>query len=131
MENPQKNASELKGKSGIRRLINATRYSWQGYKAAWKTEEAFRQEAILAMIMIPVAIFLPVELVEKLLMISTVALVVIVEIINSAIEATIDRFGNEIHPLSGKAKDLGSGAVLVALLLCASVWLSILIHRFL
>jgi len=131
MENPQKNASELKGKSGIRRLINATRYSWQGYKAAWKTEEAFRQEAILAMIMIPVAIFLPVELVEKLLMISTVALVVIVEIINSAIEATIDRFGNEIHPLSGKAKDLGSGAVLLALLLCASVWLSILIHRFL
>lgn len=131
MENPQKNASELKGKSGIRRLINATRYSWQGYKAAWKTEEAFRQEAILAMIMIPVAIFLPVELLEKLLMISTVALVVIVEIINSAIEATIDRFGNEIHPLSGKAKDLGSGAVLVALLLCAGVWLSILIHRFL
>ncbi len=131
MDNPQKNASELKGKSGIRRLINATRYSWQGYKAAWKTEEAFRQEAILAIIMIPVAIFLPVDLVEKLLMISTVVLVVIVEIINSAIEATIDRFGNEIHPLSGKAKDLGSGAVLLALCLCGGVWLSILIHRFL
>jgi len=131
MDNPHKNASELKGKSGIRRLINATRYSWQGYKAAWKTEEAFRQEAILAMIMIPVAVFLPVELVEKLLMISTVVLVVIVEIINSAIEAAIDRFGNEIHPLSGKAKDLGSGAVLLALFLCGGVWLSILIHRFL
>lgn len=131
MDAPQKNASDLKGKSGIRRLINATRYSWQGYKAAWQTEEAFRQEAILAMVMIPVAIILPLELLEKLLMISTVVLVVIVEIINSAIEATIDRFGNEIHPLSGKAKDLGSGAVLLALLLCGGVWLSILINRFL
>lgn len=110
--------------------MNATRYSWQGYKAAWQTEEAFRQEAILAMVMIPVAILLPLELLEKLLMISTVVLVVIVEIINSAIEATIDRFGNEIHPLSGKAKDLGSGAVLLALLLCGGVWISILINRF-
>lgn len=110
--------------------MNATRYSWQGYKAAWQTEEAFRQEAILAMIMIPVAILLPLELLEKLLMISTVVLVVIVEIVNSAIEATIDRFGNEIHPLSGKAKDLGSGAVLLALLLCGGVWISILINRF-
>lgn len=130
MDTPQKNASDLKGKSGIHRLMNATRYSWQGYKAAWQTEEAFRQEAILAMIMIPVAILLPLELLEKLLMISTVVLVVIVEIINSAIEATIDRFGNEIHPLSGKAKDLGSGAVLLALLLCGGVWISILINRF-
>lgn len=130
MDTPQKNASDLKGKSGIRRLMNATRYSWQGYKAAWQTEEAFRQEAILAMIMIPVAILLPLELLEKLLMISTVVLVVIVEIVNSAIEATIDRFGNEIHPLSGKAKDLGSGAVLLALLLCGGVWISILINRF-
>lgn len=130
MNDKTKSALDLKGKSGIQRLVNATRYSWQGYSAAWKTEEAFRQEALLALVMIPVAIILPVPLVEKLLMIATVVLVLIVEVLNSAIEATVDRFGPEIHPLAGKAKDLGSGAVLLALLLCGGTWLAILISNF-
>ncbi len=127
MTKPQpKDASELKGKTGLRRLINATRYSAQGFKAAWKTEDAFRQESVLAVILIPVAVLLPVSLVYKLLLIGSVILVLIVEVLNSAIEAVVDRFGGEIHPLSGKAKDLGSAAVLLALTLAIIAWGSFL-----
>ena len=132
MTKPQpKDASELKGKTGLRRLINATRYSAQGFKAAWKTEDAFRQESVLAVILIPVAVLLPVSLVYKLLLIGSVILVLIVEVLNSAIEAVVDRFGGEIHPLSGKAKDLGSAAVLLALTLTLITWVSILADAFL
>ncbi len=131
MTKPQpKDASELKGKTGLRRLINATRYSAQGFKAAWKTEDAFRQESVLAVILIPVAVLLPVSLVYKLLLIGSVILVLIVEVLNSAIEAVVDRFG-EIHPLSGKAKDLGSAAVLLALTFALITWVSILADTFL
>lgn len=127
MTKPQpKDASELKGKTGLRRLVKAMRYSAQGFKAAWKTEDAFRQESVLAIILIPVAVLLPVSLVYKLLLIGSVILVLIVEVLNSAIEAVVDRFGGEIHPLSGKAKDLGSGAVLLALTLALITWVSIL-----
>ena len=132
MTKPQpKDASELKGKTGLRRLINATRYSAQGFKAAWKTEDAFRQGSVLAVILIPVAVLLPVSLVYKLLLIGSVILVLIVEVLNSAIEAVVDRFGGEIHPLSGKAKDLGSAAVLLALTLAIITWGSILADAFL
>ncbi|WP_289077675.1 diacylglycerol kinase [uncultured Parasutterella sp.] len=132
MTKPQpKDASELKGKTGLRRLINATRYSAQGFKAAWKTEDAFRQESVLTVILIPVAVLLPVSLVYKLLLISSVILVLIVEVLNSAIEAVVDRFGGEIHPLSGKAKDLGSAAVFLALTLAIITWVSILADAFL
>ncbi|WP_289171986.1 diacylglycerol kinase [uncultured Parasutterella sp.] len=132
MTKPQpKDASELKGKTGLRRLINATRYSAQGFKAAWKTEDAFRQESVLAVILIPVAVLLPVSLVYKLLLIGSVILVLIVEVLNSAIEAVVDRFGGEIHPLSGKAKDLGSAAVLLALTFALITWVSILADTFL
>ncbi|WP_289175423.1 diacylglycerol kinase [uncultured Parasutterella sp.] len=132
MTKPQpKDASELKGKTGLRRLINATRYSAQGFKAAWKTEDAFRQESVLAVILIPVAVLLPVSLVYKLLLIGSIILVLIVEVLNSAIEAVVDRFGGEIHPLSGKAKDLGSAAVLLALTLALITWVSILADAFL
>ena len=132
MTKPQpKDASELKGKTGLRRLINATRSSAQGFKAAWKTEDAFRQESVLAVILIPVAVLLPVSLVYKLLLIGSVILVLIVEVLNSAIEAVVDRFGGEIHPLSGKAKDLGSAAVLLALTLALITWVSILADAFL
>ncbi|WP_289164048.1 diacylglycerol kinase, partial [uncultured Parasutterella sp.] len=94
MTKPQpKDASALKGKTGLRRLINATRYSAQGFKAAWKTEDAFRQESVLAVILIPVAVLLPVSLVYKLLLIGSIILVLIVEVLNSAIEAVVDRFG--------------------------------------
>ncbi len=107
-----KDASELKGKTGLRRLMNAAKYSAQGFRGAWQTEEAFRQEAILACVMLPVAVLLPVTTVEKLLLILGLFIVLIVEILNSAIEAVVDRFGEEIHPLSGKAKDLGSAAAI-------------------
>ncbi len=125
-----KDASDLKGKTGLRRLLNATKYSAQGFRGAWQTEEAFRQEAILACILIPVAILLPVSTIEKLLLILGVFIVLIVEILNSAIEAVVDRFGGEIHPLSGKAKDLGSAAVLLGLIICAIIWCSILFTNF-
>ena len=132
MIKPQpKDSSELKGKTGLRRLINATRYSAQGFKAAWKTEDAFRQESVLAVILIPVAVLLPVSLVYKLLLIGSVILVLIVEVLNSAIEAVVDRFGGEIHLLSGKAKDLGSAAVLLALTFALITWVSILADTFL
>lgn len=131
MTNQQpRNASELKGKTGIKRLMNATKYSYQGFRGAWQTEEAFRQEAILALILVPVAILMPVSLIEKLLLIIAVFIVLIVEILNSAIEAVVDRFGGEIHPLSGKAKDLGSAAVLLALLLCLIIWTTIILTNF-
>ena len=120
-----KDASELKGKTGLRRLMNATKYSAQGFRGAWQTEEAFRQEAILA-----VAVLLPVTTVEKLLLVLGLFIVLIVEILNSAIEAVVDRFGGEIHPLSGKAKDLGSAAVLLALTICAIIWCTILFTNF-
>jgi len=124
-----KDASELKGKTGLRRLMNAAKYSAQGFRA-WQTEEAFRQEAILACVMLPVAVLLPVTTVEKLLLILGLFIVLIVEILNSAIEAVVDRFGEEIHPLSGKAKDLGSAAVLLALTICAIIWCTILFTNF-
>ena len=122
-----KDASELKGKTGLRRLMNATKYSAQGFRGAWQTEEAFRQEAILACVMLPVAVLLPVTTVEKLLLVLGLFIVLIVEILNSAV---VDRFGGEIHPLSGKAKDLGSAAVLLALTICAIIWCTILFTNF-
>ncbi len=125
-----KDASELKGKTGIRRLLNAFKYSVQGFKSAWKTEEAFRQEVWLAVVMIPVAALMPIDVIEKILLIGSVVLVLIVEVLNSAIEAIVDRFGGEIHPLSGKAKDLGSLAVLFSLLLCGCIWLFILFKEY-
>ncbi len=115
-------ASHLKGKTGIRRVTNAFYYSCQGLQAAWRTESAFRQEALLAMVLVPLACVLNITGVERSLLIITVMLVIIVELLNSAVEAAIDRIGMERHKLSGQAKDLGSAAVLVALLLAASVW---------
>lgn len=130
-EQKAKSSEELKGKTGPKRLINATRYSKQGFASAWKTEEAFRQEVILAIIMIPIACLLSVTMLEKLLLICSVFIVLIVEVLNSAIEAVVDRFGTEIHPLSGKAKDLGSLAVLLALIQCAVVWVTVIYSNYL
>ena len=90
-----------------------------------------RQELILACVMIPIAILLPIDYLEKILLTASVFIVLITEVLNSAIEAVVDRFGPEIHPLSGKAKDLGSLAVLLALILCALTWISVLVHNFL
>jgi diacylglycerol kinase (ATP) len=115
----------LKGKRGWRRLVNAMRYSVDGFRAAWRQEDAFRQEVLLAAVMIPVAVVLPVTVVERLLLIGTVCLVLIVELLNTAIEATIDRQSYDINPLAKTAKDVGSAAVTLALALAVLTWLSI------
>ncbi|MFP1741109.1 diacylglycerol kinase [Lonsdalea quercina] len=108
--------------TGITRLVKATGYSLQGLKQAWRHEAAFRQETILTLAGIIIACWLPVSILERLLLIGAVVLIVIVELLNSAIEAVVDRIGSEYHELAGRAKDLGSAAVLVACLLAAVVW---------
>ena len=123
-----KNANDLKGKTGITRLINATRYSKDGICQAWHSEEAFRQEALLAVI--PVSFFLPVELALRLMCLFSVVFVLVVELLNSGLEAAIDRIGPEIHPKSKFAKDAGSAAVLFSLLFCAVTWISVLVTAF-
>ncbi|KJF87550.1 diacylglycerol kinase [Photobacterium phosphoreum] len=114
------------GATGLKRIINATGYSLQGLKAAWINEAAFRQESILLVVMTIVSFFMPVTKVERLMMIGSLFIVVIVELINSAIEAVVDRIGPEHHELSGRAKDIGSAAVFVALALVVITWGSIL-----
>jgi diacylglycerol kinase (ATP) len=120
----------LKGKRGLRRVLNALRYSADGLRAAWEGEDAFRQEVLLAAVMIPAALVVPVELVERLLLIGSVVFVLIIEILNTAIESAIDRQGLEINPLAKQAKDLGSAAVMLSLLLTGATWVSILWARF-
>jgi diacylglycerol kinase (ATP) len=120
----------LKGKRGLLRIANAFRYSVDGFAAAWHHEDAFRQEMILACVMVPIALFLPVTLVERILLISVVILVLIVEILNTAVEAAIDRHSFEINPLAKRAKDLGSAAVMLSLILAGGVWISILCATF-
>ncbi len=115
------------GKTGIRRILDATGYSLQGLKAAWINEAAFRQELVLTLVLSIAAFLLPVTMLERTMMISSLLLVVIVELINSAIEAVVDRVSDDWHELSGRAKDIGSAAVFVALVLALFVWASILI----
>lgn len=112
--------------TGFKRIILATGYSLQGLKSAFKHEAAFRQELLLAAIFIPLACYLDVSQIERLLLIAPIFLVIICEIINSAIEAVVDRIGSEHHELSGRAKDMGSAAVLIALMLSAYIWIEIL-----
>ncbi len=115
------------GATGITRIINAAGYSVQGLKAAWKNEAAFRQESVLLVLMTVISFFLPVTGVERAIMIASLLLVMIVELINSAIEAVVDRIGPEHHELSGRAKDIGSAAVFVAMALVVAVWGEILV----
>jgi len=109
--------------TGINRVIKAASYSWQGIQYAFRNEAAFRQESVLLVIAVIIAIISDTSITHKILLISSVTFVLIVEIINSAIEAVVDRFGEEFHPLSKAAKDMGSAAVLIALLLAAIIWL--------
>ena len=118
----EKTAADLKGKTGILRLINATRYSWQGIRAGFENEAAFREECLLAIILIPLALLLPVTLLEKVILINSVLFLLLTEILNSAIEAVVDRIGMEVHPLAGRAKDMGSAAVLFALIMGLVAW---------
>jgi len=128
---PAANSHSLKGQRGLRRVLNATRYSRDGLRAAWQHEDAFRQELLLAAIMIPTALLLPVTLLDKLLLVGVVVLVLIVELLNTAIEAAIDRDSLEINPLGKRAKDYGSAAVRLSLLLAGGTWTAILAARFL
>ncbi len=115
-----------KGKKGLRRIWNAFHYSLAGLGAAFRHESAFRQECLLAAILIPLACFAPTNGSGKALLIGSVMLVLIVELVNSAIEAVVDRISLERHPLAKRAKDIGSAAVLVALLNLAAIWALVL-----
>ena len=119
------------GNSGLGRILRATGFSAQGIVSAWKNEAAFRQELLLVVVLLPVAVWLGQTALERAVLIGCLFIVLIVELINSAIEAAIDRHGDEIHELSGRAKDMGSAAVLISLLLVAVVWGLIAAERFL
>jgi len=127
-QKPHPTGSELveesphKGKTGLKRLWNALHYSLAGFKAAYRNEDAFRQEVLLALLLIPLALYLPVGGVGKALMIASVLLVMVVELLNSAVEATVDRISLEHHRLAKRAKDIGSAAVLLSLVNLAVVW---------
>lgn len=112
---------------GLKRIINAFYFSIAGLKAAWKHEEAFRQEVLLFLVAIPLALWLGETIVEKLLLIGSVLLVLLFELVNSAIEAVVDRVGLERHELSGRAKDIGSAVVMLSMVWTAIVWIFILL----
>ena len=114
--------SPHKGKTGFVRLWNAFGYSIAGFRAAYKHEDAFRQEVWLAIVLVPLALWLPVTMIAKSMMIGSVLLVIIIELLNSAIEATVDRISLENHDLAKRAKDIGSSAVLVSLINVCVVW---------
>jgi len=119
-------AAELKGKKGLRRLINALGYSRDGIAAAWRNEAAFRQEILLAAVTLPLAFYLGKTGVERALMIGSIILILIVEILNSAVEAVVDKASPEKSELAKRAKDMGSAAVLLSLINAAAVWACLL-----
>lgn len=120
--------SPFKGKTGLRRIVNAFGYSITGLGSAIRHEDAFRQEVVLAAILIPLAIWSDVSGVERAVMIASVLLVLIVELLNSAVEATVDRISLDNHRLAKRAKDMGSAAVLLAFVNAGTVWASILLR---
>ena len=119
--------SPYKGKTGLRRLINAFGYSIAGTLAAFKHEDAFRQEVILMTILTPVAIYYGETAVDQALMISSLLLIIIVELLNSSIEATVDRISVKHHKLAKRAKDIGSAAVFFSLINASLIWFLILV----
>jgi len=110
------------GATGLRRIVDAAGYSMKGFQAAWRNESAFRQEATVAVILVPCAFLLGRNTTEVVLLLITLAIVLVSELLNSAIEAVVDRTGEEINVLSGRAKDMASSAVFVALALVVIVW---------
>jgi len=121
--------NEHKGRTGIDRIVRATRNSLNGLHAAYTGESAFRQETWLAVVMLPAAFWLGRTAIEVALLAATVLLVLIVELLNSAIEAVVDRVSFEWHDLSKRAKDIASAAVMLSLLLCGSLWLTVIALR--
>ncbi|VCU70688.1 Diacylglycerol kinase [Pigmentiphaga humi] len=122
--------SPYKSTGGLRRVLRAWRYSLQGLGAALKHEAAFRQELALVVVLAPAAIWLGRDATEVLLLLFSMLLVLVTELLNSAIEALADALSVETHPLLGRAKDLGSAAVMLTLLFSAGLWLHVLIGRF-
>lgn len=120
-------SSPFKGQTGLKRILNASGYSLDGLTAAFKGEAAFRQLVLLNVILIPISFLLSVSRVERALLIAVCLLALIVELLNSAIEAAIDRISLDRHPLSKNAKDMGSAAQFVALTMIGAVWLLILL----
>lgn len=120
--------SPYKGKTGLRRLFNAVGYTWDGLRAAFKHEDAFRQEVFLALLLIPLALYLGKTGVERALMVAAVLGVLIVELLNSALEAAVDRISLEHHLLIKRAKDMGSAAVMIALVNVVAVWALVLLN---
>ena len=114
--------SPFKGRTGLRRVLNALHYSIAGLRAAYRHEDAFRQEALLALLLIPTALLVPVGGLARAMMIASVLLVLLVELLNSAIEAAVDRISLENHRLAKRAKDIGSAAVLIALINVLVIW---------
>ena len=119
--------SPYKGKTGLARVINAAGYSWAGLAAAFRHEDAFRQEVFLATLLVPLALYLGETGIERALMIASVLGVLVVELLNSAVEAAVDRISLEHHDLIKRAKDMGSAAVMLALANVAAVWALVLL----
>jgi diacylglycerol kinase (ATP) len=122
--------NEFKGRTGLGRLIRATGYSFEGLAAAYRGESAFRSEVWLAVVMLPMSFWLGGNWIEVTLLAGSVMLVMIVELLNSGIEAVVDRVSFELHPLSKRAKDIASAAVFMSLVLCSGIWLTALWQRF-
>lgn len=120
--NPSGNPDPLQSTLSIARIINAFKYSMNGFSAAFRHEAAFRQELVFVIPAFCVLWFLPVTAVEKVLLLASLLLVLIVELLNSAVEAVVDRVSEERHPLSGRAKDFGSAAVLLSLIVMFATW---------
>ena len=121
--------SPHKGRTGFDRIAHAAGYSLQGLAAAWRAEAAFRQEVAIAAVMLPASWWLATSWVQGVLLAGSVVLVLIVELLNSAIEATVDRISLDQHPLAKQAKDVRSAAVMLALMLCGGIWLSVVYLR--
>jgi diacylglycerol kinase (ATP) len=117
------------GYQGLTRIIKAAGYSAKGFRATWKYESAFRQEVVLTIALIPFAFWLGRNPVEIVILVASLLLVAIVELLDSGIEAVVDRIGDEPHNLLGRAKDMGSAAVFVVLILAAVLWLSVIIDH--
>ncbi|MEX0740324.1 MAG: diacylglycerol kinase [Pseudohongiella sp.] len=107
---------------GLKRLIHATRYSFLGLQALWRHEAAFRQEIVLSLLLVPVIIMVDVTPAERALLVASLLLILITEMLNTAVEVVIDRIGSENHELSGRAKDIGSAAVMFSLIGAAIIW---------
>jgi diacylglycerol kinase (ATP) len=113
------------GATGLTRIINAAGYSWLGFKAAYANEAAFRQELALAIVLAPVALIFGPDYSDKAILLASLVFILLVEILNSALEAVVDRHGDEIHTLAGRAKDMGSAAVLLAFVITGLIWFSV------